>query len=285
MKKIVVVGSVNTDMVVTGERIPAPGETVLGGNFQTHPGGKGANQAVAAARMGGDVTLIAKVGDDPFGREARTRFQQEQIDTGFLLTDPEPASGVALIMVDARGENCIAVAPGANAALTPDDLEPARHRIEQADALLLQLEIPIPTLLAAARLAAAGGRKVILNPAPATELPAELYPLLSVITPNQTEAELLTGIRLDNEDALRRAAARLCDRGAATAVITLGSRGAYCFPAGNGQLIPAFRVEPVDTTAAGDVFNGALAVALAVTRPGAQESAPGRDECRTRFGV
>lgn len=213
MKKIVVIGSTNTDMVVKSERIPVPGETILGGRFLMNPGGKGANQAVAAARLEGDVTFIAKVGDDLFGREARALFQKERIDTSHLLTDPDNPSGVALIMVDAKGENCISVASGANASLSPRDLEAARNVIEAADVLLMQLETPVETVLCAARWAAAKGRTVILNPAPAAALPPELFPCLALITPNETEAELLTGIRVDDGTSARKAARKIVRHG------------------------------------------------------------------------
>ena len=299
MKKVVVIGSTNTDMVVKSERIPVPGETILGGRFLMNPSGKGANQAVAAARLEGDVTFIAKVGDDLFGREARALFQKERIDTSHLLTDPDNPSGVALIMVDAKGENCISVASGANASLSPRDLEAARNVIEAADVLLMQLETPVETVLCAARWAAAKGRTVILNPAPAAALPPELFPCLALITPNETEAELLTGIRVDDGTSARKAAEKLCGMGVEAVIITMGSRGSYLYRDGRGEQIPVQPVRRVDTTAAGDIFNGALAVGLAegmelrdaiglasraatisVTRMGAQSSAPYRHECK-----
>ena len=299
MKKVVVIGSTNTDMVVKSERIPVPGETILGGRFLMNPGGKGANQAVAAARLEGDVTFIAKVGDDLFGREARALFQKERIDTSHLLTDPDNPSGVALIMVDAKGENCISVASGANASLSPRDLEAARNVIEAADVLLMQLETPVETVLCAARWAAAKGRTVILNPAPAAALPPELFPCLALITPNETEAELLTGIRVDDGTSARKAAEKLCGMGVEAVIITMGSRGSYLYRDGRGEQIPVQPVRRVDTTAAGDIINGALAVGLAegmelrdaiglasraatisVTRMGAQSSAPYRHECK-----
>jgi len=299
MKKIVVIGSTNTDMVVKSERIPAPGETILGGRFLMNPGGKGANQAVAAARLGGEVVFVAKVGDDLFGREAKSQFAKEGIRTDYVLTDLSEPSGVALIMVDAKGENCIAVASGANGALTPSDLEAARGEIQSAGLLLMQLETPVETVLCAARWAAAAGVTVVLNPAPACALPAELYGCLDLITPNESEAELLTGVKVTDEATAQAAAAALCAKGVGRVVITMGSKGAYVFEGGRGALVPAFPVKAVDTTAAGDVFNGALAVALAegqalaeavrfgakaaavsVTRMGAQSSAPHRNEVR-----
>ena len=196
MPKILVIGSSNTDMVVRADRLPRPGETVLGGTFFMNPGGKGANQAVAAARLGGQVAFVCKTGDDLFGSEARRLFREEGIDTSHLLTDPSAPSGVALITVDRQAENCIVVAPGANANLTPDDLRRAASAFEQADIVLLQLEIPMETVEQAALTACATGKRVVLNPAPATAIPARLLAALDLITPNETEAEAITGIRI-----------------------------------------------------------------------------------------
>jgi ribokinase len=297
MKKVLVIGSTNTDMVVKSERIPAPGETILGGRFLMNPGGKGANQAVAAARLGGEVTFVAKVGDDLFGREAKALFAKEGIRTDYVLTDASEPSGVALIMVDGKGENCIAVASGANGALRPGDIAVARDAIETAGVLLMQLETPVDTVLCAAQWAAAKGVPVILNPAPARPLPAELFASLSLITPNESEAELLTGIPVTDVASAQEAAVTLIAKGVRRVVITLGAKGALVCDGGSCTLIPAFPVQAVDTTAAGDVFNGALAVALtegqplteavrfaakaasiSVTRMGAQASAPRREE-------
>jgi ribokinase len=297
MKRIVVIGSTNTDMVVKASRIPAPGETILGGRFLMNPGGKGANQAVAAARLGGDVTFVAKVGDDLFGREAKALFEKEGIGTDYVFTATSEPSGVALIMVDGKGENCIAVASGANGALSPHDIDEAENKIAHADIVLLQLETPLETVLYAADLAVGLGVSVILNPAPACELPEALYECLEVITPNESEAELLTGIRVTDEASAEAAARALCDKGVLQVVITMGAKGAYVYDGSDGAMVPAVKVEAVDTTAAGDVFNGALAVALteevplveavrfaaraaalSVTRMGAQASAPYRDE-------
>jgi len=297
MKRIVVLGSTNTDMVVKAERIPAPGETILGGRFLMNPGGKGANQAVAAARLGAEVVFIAKVGDDLFGREAKALFAKENICTDYVLTDPSEPSGVALIMVDAKGENCIAVASGANGTLMPEDIEGLEGVIAQSDMLLMQLETPLETVRYAADVAVNLGVPVILNPAPACELPSDLYDCLEVITPNESEAELLTNIKVTDEASAEAAARVLCDKGVRQVVITMGAKGAYVFDGEDGVMVPAFKVEAVDTTAAGDVFNGALAVALteeleleeavrfaskaasiSVTRMGAQASAPRREE-------
>lgn len=299
MKRIVVLGSTNTDMVVKAARIPAPGETILGGRFLMNPGGKGANQAVSAARLGGEVVFVAKVGNDLFGREAKALFAKEGLCTDYVLTDAEEPSGVALIMVDADGENCISVASGANATLTPEDIRVARGVIEKAGVLLMQLETPVETVLCAAQWAAAKGVPVVLNPAPACRLPSELFRCLSIMTPNETEAELLTGVKVTGEASALRAAKALCDLGVRRVIITLGSKGAFVYADGQGSLVPAVKVRAVDTTAAGDVFNGALAVALtedhplaaavgfaaqaaaiSVTRMGAQASAPHRNEVR-----
>ena len=297
MGKVVIIGSSNTDMVVKSSRIPVPGETVLGGDFFMNPGGKGANQAVAAARMKGDVTFIAKIGNDSFGREAVLAWQKESIDTSYVVVDPEKPSGVALIMVDSNGENCISVASGANGTLSPEDLAAARHFIENADIVLMQLETPMKTVECAAAMASAKGVRVILNPAPAAKLSQELLACLYLITPNETEAEILTGIKVSDEKTAAQASEILHSAGVKNVIITLGSQGAYLSSTAFKGVIPACRVKAVDTTAAGDVFNGALAVALAenqewlpavqlaaraaaisVTRLGAQSSAPFRFE-------
>jgi ribokinase len=297
LKNILVVGSSNTDMIIRVPRIPRPGETILGGEFSMAAGGKGANQAVAAARAGGKVTLVARTGDDPFGERAIGSFEADGIDARFIFRTPGTPSGIALITVDERGENSISVASGANALLSAGDIVQADAAFAQADIVLLQLEIPFETVEAAARRAGSGRIPVILNPAPARPLDDDLLRRVTVLTPNEHEAGLLTGIPVEDERGAREAARILRGRGAGTVVITLGDRGAYASAAGFEGLVPAFRVDPVDTTAAGDVFNGALAVALAegtalpealrfasaaaaisVTRPGAQPSAPTRAE-------
>jgi ribokinase len=294
---IVVVGSSNTDMVIKTAHLPAPGETILGGTFFMNAGGKGANQAVAAARLGGAVTFVAKVGNDIFGREAVQLFEKESINTSFVVTDLQKPSGVALITVDEKGENCIAVASGANAALYKEDVEPALEKIEYAGVVLMQLEVPLDTVIYVAEEAAKKGKKVILNPAPACALPDALYPHISIITPNETEAGMLTRIRVTNEETAKEAAFVLRKKGVDTVIITLGAKGALILERETFTLVPSIPVKAVDTTAAGDIFNGALAVALAegkelakavafackaaalsVTKLGAQASAPYRDE-------
>lgn len=291
--KVVVVGSSNTDMVVQMPSLPTPGETVLGGEFVQVAGGKGANQAVAAARLGAAVTFVARVGDDALGALAIENFQRDHIRTEHVRRDPERPSGVALIMVDGRGENMIAVASGANNALSTADVDAASDAISTAAVLLLQLETPIGTVKHAARLAKAKGATVILNPAPAQKLDRELLQHVSVLTPNEKEAEALTGILPVDLASASRAAEVLQEQGVGSVVITMGERGAFVKTSEGEELVPGKRVKAVDTTAAGDAFNGAIACALAngvqlgeavrfanhvaalsVTRMGAQPSLP-----------
>ena len=304
---ICVVGSSNTDMVIKAAKLPGPGETVIGGTFLMNPGGKGANQAVAAARLldSGSgttdklnaVTFVAKVGNDIFGRQALQQFQREKIDVSQIVTDTEEPSGVALINVDATGENCITVAPGANGNLRPVEVEPALDAASANCIVLLQLEIPLPTVEYVIRRAHERGLRVILNPAPAQPLTTSVFPCLHLITPNESEAELLTGIRVIDLTTARQAAQKLQEMGVPNVVITLGSKGAYVKTDSYAGLILAPPATALDTTAAGDCFNGALAVAvsegraipdavafackaasISVTRMGAQASAPYRHE-------
>lgn len=261
--RIAVVGSVNTDMVVQVDRIPALGETVTGGRFLMPAGGKGANQAVAAARLGADVTLVARVGDDLFGRQAIANFAAEGIRTEFIARCGGEHTGVALIMVDGRGQNAIAVAPGANFAVTGEDVDRAAAALRQADAVLLQLEIPMQAVVNAARLAREARVPVILNPAPAALLPPELLQTVDFLTPNETEAGQLSGIAVTDRQSAEAAARRLLDAGPARVIITLGERGALLAEPGRTVLVPSVAVDVKDTTAAGDAFNGGLAVALA----------------------
>lgn len=294
--RVVVVGSANTDLVVRVAKLPRPGETVLGGTFASFGGGKGANQAVAAARAGGDVAFIAMLGQDDLGDAALAAYRAEGIDTSFIGRAADCSSGVALILIDKAGENSIAVASGANDRLGPGQIDAARDVIAAADTVLVQLEIPLETVCRTVELAAAAGRRVILNPAPARPLDASLLARVSVITPNETEAELLTGMAVVDEAAATLVAERLRSLGP-DAVLTLGRRGCLVADGGIPTLISGHDVTAVDTVAAGDVFNGSLAVALgegfdlaaaarfanaaaaiSVTRHGAQDSAPTRLE-------
>lgn len=299
---VVVVGSSNTDMVVKTAHLPKPGETVVGGTFVLAPGGKGANQAVAAARLGAKTTFIAKVGDDLFGRQAVAGYEQEGIDTRWVLRDPQRATGVALILVDDRGENMISVASGANEALSPDDIDRAAEAIRSADIVVMQLETPLPTVCRAAEIAAAAGVPVILDPAPAPgqPLPAELLRHITYLKPNESEAERLTGIAVVDQATAQAAADRLLDAGPKCVVVTLGARGALVVEQpGHGLMVPPHPVSAVDSTAAGDAFCGAWAVALArgespleaarfaavagalaASRMGAQPSLPTEEEVR-----
>lgn len=295
--KIIVVGSANTDMIVRVTRIPRPGETILGGEFMTAAGGKGANQAVAAARLGGRVSFIARVGRDSFGDSTVAALKRDGIDTHDVRRDRARPSGVALIFVADHGENSIAVASGANAALSARDIRVARSSFRGARVMLVQLETPLDTVRAALDEAHRAGVRVILNPAPAQALPVEVLKKIAVLTPNETEAELLTGIPVNDMRSATMAARKLRRRGVETVIITLGKRGALLATDEGEALVKGFYVKPIDTTAAGDVFNGALAVALAedrtlleavrfanaaaaisVTRRGAQPSAPRRPE-------
>ncbi|HEY4060736.1 MAG TPA: ribokinase [Puia sp.] len=300
-KKIIVIGSTNMDMVVKTDHIPVPGETVLSGAFFMNPGGKGANQAVAVARLGGEVTFISKLGNDLFGKQFSRLFNDEGIDTSFLLSDDELPSGVALITVDKEGENSIVVASGANAELRINDIKGALPEIESAGIALLQLEIPLETVHYVIDHAAANGVMVILNPAPATILPAPLLEKVDILTPNRTEAGMLAGMNVENMETALQAAQIICSKGVKTVVVTMGSLGAVICRHDEQKMVTARRVETIDTTAAGDVFNGALAVALSeekdivsavefaceaaalsVTRLGAQSSIPTRNELIAR---
>lgn len=296
MQKIIVIGSANTDMVVKTDKLPLPGETKLGGTFFMNAGGKGANQAVATARLGGNVTLVTKVGNDIFGKQTIDGLKKEKIDTNYIFIDETTPSGTALIIVNAEGENCIVVAPGANANLLPADIEKVKN-LSEAEIFLMQLEIPIETITAATEIAKANHQKVIINPAPAQKLSDELLNGLYLITPNETEASLLTGVTVKDEITASQAADVFLSKGVQNVIITLGKQGAY-FQNNNLRLkIDAPVVRAVDTTAAGDTFSGAITVAItegmdwenavqfavkaasiSVTRMGAQSSVPYRKE-------
>ena len=284
-------------MIIRVPRIPRAGETLLGGEFLTAAGGKGANQAVGAARAGGKVRLIARIGRDAFGDQAIAGLRRDGIDVSWVFRDKRAASGVALIFVAKDGENSIAVAGGANGKLSPADVKKAAGVIRSAAVLAAQLETPLATVTAAAEVAVKAGVQVILNPAPARPLPNSLLELISILTPNETEAEILTGIKVTGEAAAAKACAKLRSRGVRAVILTLGQRGAFLADVDGQRLVPGFKVRTVDSTAAGDIFNGALSVALAegetvldavrfanaaaalsVTRLGAQPSAPARAE-------
>lgn len=294
--KIIVIGSANTDMVVKTDTLPLPGETKLGGTFFMNAGGKGANQAVAVARMGGNVTFVTKVGNDIFGKQTVDGLKKENINTRYVFIDDAAPSGTALIMVNEEGENCIVVAPGANANLLPMDIEMVKI-INKTEIILMQLEIPMETIAAVVKNAKTNDQRVILNPAPAQELDDELLSGLFLITPNETEASLLTGITVKDEITASQAARVFQSKGVQNVVITMGASGAYILSGAMSKMIPVKPVKAIDTTAAGDVFNGALAVAISegkeiedavvfankaasisVTRMGAQASAPYRKE-------
>jgi len=297
VKKILVVGSSNTDMVIKATNFPGPGETILGGRFLMNAGGKGANQAVAAARLGGVVTFVGKIGNDIFGKLAIQQLEDEGVNVDFVAIDPENPSGVALITVDSKGENSIVVAPGSNGTLSSADFDKAIEELEGSEYVLMQLEIPIPTVEYIAGLAAQKQKKVVLNPAPAAKFSDELLKNLYIITPNETEAELLTGVKVNDEQSALKAATLLNEKGVEIVIITMGSAGAFLLVSGQSEMIKSSKVEAVDTTAAGDTFNGALVVALSegktihesiafaniaaaisVTRIGAQSSVPFRKE-------
>lgn len=296
-KNIVVIGSSNTDMIIKMSRMPKPGETVLGGEFSIAAGGKGANQAVSAARAGGKVVFISRVGDDMFGEQAVNGFIKDGINIEHVIKDKKAPSGVALIFVDKEGENSIAVASGANANLSPADITAAKDVIASAAIILMQLEIPIETVKTVVEIAREHSVKVILNPAPAQPLGVDILRHISIITPNESEAELLTGIKVEDEQDAEGAANILLSKGIQAVLITLGARGVYVSDSDFKGIISGFTVKAEDTTAAGDVFNGVLAVSLAENKTlpeavrfsnaaaalsvmtlGAQTSAPQRSE-------
>lgn len=295
--KITVIGSSNTDLVAKVPRIPAPGETILGAEFIIAAGGKGANQAVAAARLGSEVTFIAKVGADDFGDRALENFKHDGIVTDFVFRSEEAPTGVALIFVDEEGENTIAVAEGANAGLSPEEVTQAKASIVSADIVLLQLEIPMPTVEQAVFIASKANVPIILNPAPAQPVPASLFEKITFLTPNENEAALLTGMPIEDETSALEAGKELLKSGVLNVIVTLGNLGAMLVNNKKASRIPTRKIDAVDTTGAGDVFNGALAfaiasgrdieaaikfanaaAALACTKMGAQPSIPTIDE-------
>jgi len=296
-KNILVIGSSNTDLVIQTSHFPEPGETVIGGEFNTFAGGKGANQAVAACRLGGNVTFVAKLGKDGFGQEALKGFKKEGIITTHIYMDASLPSGVASIILNEKGQNTIVVAPGANNALTEADIELTKDAMSEADIVLIQLEVPLTTVIFAIKQAYHLGKRVILNPAPATRLPDEIYPFIDLITPNETEAGILLGMKVIDENTAALAAGNLLKRGVKNVILTLGEKGAFLKNDEIELLVPAVKTKVRDTTGAGDIFNGALAVSLSekkgwleaiqfanraasigVSRLGAQASVPYRNE-------
>lgn len=312
MTQLIVLGSVNADHVLQVPSFPRPGETLIGGNYQVIPGGKGANQAVAAARLNADIGFIACVGDDPFGINIRQDFAKDGINIDGVIVAENTPTGIAMIQVSATGENSICLSAEANNKLTCDQIEPHLEKIRSAKYLLTQLETPIEGIEYAAKVAKESGTRVILNPAPARPLSDSLLACVDVITPNETEAEVLTGITVTDNESAHQAALALHAKGIETVMITLGAKGVWVSHGGQGneggqgnkngkgELIAGFRVEATDTTAAGDTFNGALvtglledmpleraikfahaAAAISVTRFGAQTSIPSRSETDT----
>lgn len=298
-KQILIVGSTNTDMVIQAKRLPRPGETVIGVTFFMNPGGKGANQAVACARLRGNVTFVCKTGNDIFGHQSHQIFKDEDINTSYVFSDLKKPSGVALIFVDENAENCISVASGANSNLLPADISLAEEAILKSDFVLMQLEIPIETVEFTAKLAKENGKIVILNPAPAptTPLSPDLLKNIDLIIPNETEAEIISGIKVIDKESAIQAAKKIIEMGVSNVIITLGSKGALLFDGKLTEFIPSFKVKAIDTTAAGDCFSGALTIALSegrslsdairfankaaaisVTKQGAQASMPYRAE-------
>ncbi len=294
---VTIVGSLNMDLVVRAPRFPQPGETLIGTDFCTVPGGKGANQAVAAGRLGAHVSMIGRVGSDDYAEVLLHNLAASGVDHTFVTRDARHATGVALIVVDDAGQNSIVIASGANGQLSPADVEAAASTIGDADALILQLESPLETVTRAAQVAHAHGVTVILNPAPARALPPSLLSLVDFLIPNETETMLLTGMPVGDDAEREAAASRLRAQGVGTVILTLGEHGALLAREGETRRVPAFGVTPIDTTAAGDAFVAGFAVAsadgqpldeavrwgnaagaLAASRFGAQPSLPTRQE-------
>jgi len=264
MKNVLVIGSYNVGLVVVGPRIPSAGQTIMGHEFQMGPGGKGSNQAIAVKRLGGEVAFVARVGGDSFGRDALDMFRREGLDARFVAVDEKHHTGAGIIFVDSHGQNAIGVAPGANYQLSADDLEAAASLFAPGAILLIQLETPLDIVRQAVRRARQAGMTVILNPAPAPSRPLEedILSCVDVITPNETEAHELTGIEVKDSASAQQAARKLQAAGAKSVVITLGSAGALLLDSNGPKVFAPYRVKVVDTTGAGDAFNGGLAYAL-----------------------
>jgi ribokinase len=302
MTDIVVVGSLNMDLVVQVERMPTPGETLRGGDLQTIPGGKGANQAAAARRLGCEVAMVGRVGADAFGPQLKSNLNDQGVDVTHIQIDDQAASGTALILVERSGENSIVISPGANGNLGAQDVARSRELIEAARILLLQFEIPMQAVSAAIQVARQREVGVILNPAPAQQVPPELLSQVNILAPNESELQTLTGMKTDSLQAVERAACKLLAMGVPAVVVTLGAQGALLVTSDNVRHVPGIWVEVVDTTAAGDAFIGGLATAmlqdydleravqyancagaLATTRFGAQPSLPSAAEVTSCF--
>jgi ribokinase len=298
-KGVLVIGSANLDMVVTAQRFPKSGETIFANKFQMFPGGKGANQAVCCSKLGGEVHFLGKIGNDIFGERLRKSMKADGVELQYLLTDSNESTGLAFITVDKSGQNQIIVVSGSNKNLNPSDIEKSKRLFELTNLTLLQLEIPLETVIRAAELAKQHGHFVILNPAPAKNLPGRLLKLVDYLTPNETEAEILTSVKVTNMYSAVRAANKLIGKGVKTVIITLGDKGSLLVTPKKTEIFPALEVKAVDTTAAGDAFNGALAysisagkkieetvtfatkvAAFSVTKVGAQTSMPTQKELK-----
>jgi len=263
MQGILVIGSYNVGLTVMGQQIPKPGETVMGHHFDMGPGGKGSNQAIAIARLGGMVDFMARVGCDLFGQEALKLFEKEGLNQQFISVDEKHHTGAGIIFVNAEGENAIGVAPGANFQFSSADLDQGKAAFEKNHILLIQLETPLPIVTEAIRRARQTGMTVILNPAPAQTLDTELLQQVDILTPNEIEAETLTGVTVTDQASAKRAAMVMLETGVARVIVTMGEAGALLVDGTQQQFFPSYEVNVVDTTGAGDAFNGGLAYALA----------------------